>query len=268
MSTTIRSEICTCSEGDATRRSHDRNRGFTIVELLVSIGIIGVLFSLSLPALLGAKVRASELRSLANARSIASDMHAYADIKGTYPFVKIEPGGTASVPTPAPPGYTAMTILSDVWSLSWAWPGLVAEVAPWEEHWATWVSPGRDPALPALGDPILPSSYRYSTSFVASPALWSGSATADPSLTAPTRPADVAHPANKVLVWDGELAYLPKRPVFVEGHFNHLIPMGFADGHAAVHNPLDATPGVPNPLFFEDSSRLNNTPNGVLGRDY
>lgn len=236
----------------------------------MAIGIIGVLFSLSLPALLGARVRASELRSVSNARSIASDMHAYADTKGHYPFVAIEPGGTAPVPLPA--AYVGMQILSDVWSLSWAWPGLVMEVAPLEQHYETWISPGRDPALPSLdgnGSAVVtPVSYQYSTSYLASPALWTESATADPSLIGPTTQADVAHPSNKALVWDQELAYLPKPPVSVDGLKNHLTPMAFADGHAATHNPLDATPGVENPLWFDVSTRLHSTPKGVLGRDY
>lgn len=248
----------------ASRQSH--RRGFTIIELLVSIGIIGVLFAISLPALLGARVRASELRSVANARSIASDMHAYADVKGTYPFVKIVPGGTATVR--APSTFTAMQILSNVWMLIKAWPGLVMEVAPLEEHYATWVSPGRDTSVPGLNEPSGLTSYNYSTSFLASPALWSGTATADPDLIRPTKPADVAFPSNKVLVWDSELAYLAKRPPLVEGLSNHPTPMAFADGHAAVHNPLDATPGIENPFQPGEGTRLLDTPNGVLGRDY
>jgi len=230
---------------------------------MVTIGIIGVLFSISLPALLGARTRASELKSLTNARSIVSDMQAYADAKGTYPFVVIEPGGAAPVPI-WPPG--SMQILEQVWSLSWAWPGLVAEVAPWEEHYETWISPGRENVTLAYDTGFF-TSYRYSTSFLASPALWSGSAATDESLIAPTRPTDVAHPSNKVLVWDGDLAYLPKAPVVVEGFKNHNTPMAFADGHAATHNPLDATPGVENP-FNGTSDRLFNTPDGVRGRDY
>jgi len=143
---------------------------------------------------------------------------------------------------------------------------------PWEEHYESWVSPGRN--FPSLlsddGRPVafVGTSYQYSNSFIASPALWSGSATADDSLITPTKPADVVFPAQKALVWDADLAYLPRPPRWREGHWLHPTPMAFADGHAATHTPHDATPGVANPRNGNDDIRLHNTPNGVHGRDY
>ena len=262
----------------ASQRRGAARSGFTIIELMVSIGIISVLLSFALPALMGARGRAGEVRSLANARGVAADMRAFARQFGTWPF---------RAPGERPPGYPgtppagALTVrlwpdgwmsVGDHWQHSRLWPGIVAAVAPWEEHYETWVSPGREHSS-LYADDGLPSafimtSYLYSNSFIASPALWTEGATADESLIAPTRPTDVGFPSNKVLVWDGDLAYLPRPPRRVEGHWLHATPMAFADGHAAVLNPLDATPGVANPLNNDSATRLHNTPGGVLGRDY
>lgn len=252
-------------------------RGMTLIEVMVSLGLIAVLIAITVPALSGARIKASELQSLANARHVAADMQSYADQFGHWPY---------SAPGSAPPGYpttpppnmltvlwwpSIYTSVSSHWDHSYLWPGLVAVVAPWEEHFQTWISPGAEPST-LFNDTGVPASavhtsYLYSNSFIASPRVWRGSSSADPTLIAPTRPSDVAHPANKTLVWDWELPYLPQRPMRINGHFNRLTPMAFADGHGAVHNPLNAIPGVTNP-FNNTSTNLSNTPHGVLGRDY
>ena len=234
-------------------------RAFTIVDVMVTIGVIGVLFSIALPALRGARVRARELRSLVNAQSVSADMSAFASAFGIWPFLSSSDPAPGQMPrtqdTPAGllavPWWPENFIIGvdSIWSLGTLWPGLVSRVAPWEAHYGSWVSPGREKVdLPDLSVqsnyPLPRTSYLYSNSFVASPALWSGSASADGSLIAPTKPSDVAFPSNKVLVWDGDLAYLPRPPRRVDGHWLHPTPMAFADGHAAVLAPADATPGA------------------------
>lgn len=263
-------------------RTHRHRAAFTIIELMVSIGIIGVLISLIFAVLMSTKARAGEVKSLSNARGVSMSMQAFADTYGRWPFAmagKRTPGvatpsalpsGLMVVPT-WPPG--AFIGVSDHWALSRLWPGLVALVAQWEENFETWVSPGTERATLASlneGGYLIGSavSYVYSNSFVGSPALWREGSTPDDSLIAPTTPSMVDHPSNKVLVWDGDLAYLPRRPQQVDRLFAHITPMAFADQHADMRNPLDATPGVANPLNGGNATRLHNTPAGVLGRDY
>lgn len=74
-----------------------RHNGFTLVELLVVIGIIAVLIGILLPALNQARGAARSIKSSANLRSIGQGMAIYlADWKQTYPVTYVYNGMTFS----------------------------------------------------------------------------------------------------------------------------------------------------------------------------
>lgn len=69
------------------RRIHVQ-RGFTLVELLVSIGVIAVLLAILLPAIGGARRSAKESRHLSNTRQLLVALSTYAsDYKDRFPAV-------------------------------------------------------------------------------------------------------------------------------------------------------------------------------------
>ena len=71
------------------RHSCSAKRAFTLVELLVVIGVIAVLVAILLPALSSARASAKSVACLSNLRQLATAAHAYAiEHQGFYPIAQ------------------------------------------------------------------------------------------------------------------------------------------------------------------------------------
>src|SRR3954470_2522614 len=69
----------------------DRKSAFTLVELLVVIGIIAVLIGILLPTLQSARRQADRTKCLASLRSLHQAFCAYAvDFKGVWPMARMQ----------------------------------------------------------------------------------------------------------------------------------------------------------------------------------
>jgi len=72
-----------------------RSRGFTLVELLVVIGIIAVLVAMLMPALTKARRAAQSMACLSNLRQVAMGITAYASLhRGELPYYYVGPGSS------------------------------------------------------------------------------------------------------------------------------------------------------------------------------
>lgn len=249
-------------EGDRERLAHGNisRRAWTIVELLVCISVIAILVGLVLGSLAKVRQSARQMQSLANLRGIGQVFGVYsAANRDLMPF------GEAGRLYPVSIYDESVFASFGHFSFEETWPVLVRDVAPWPEFFPVWESPGQTRPIP-----VVPCAYRYSTSFLARPELWSGTATADPQFLKPVGTHEVLFPTSKVVVWDAELAFLrQKRPL--SAHLYHVpTPMGFADSSASLRLPSRAAVGVRNPFLpiAAGDERLSNTPWGVRGRDY
>lgn len=251
------------------RVSRSHAAAFTLIEVLVSIGIIALLIAITIPALGGARDRSRELGSTVNLRSIAQIFEMYTqNAKGLYP---------AAVPGefyPDPNPHIPRTTISH-WQSANRWASLFLDSYPWTEHEQMYLSPGATRDLSK--GPVLVttfSSYRYSSSFLGHPKVWSGEPIRSDEwaqLEQSARQSMVRYPSAKVLMWDVELPTI-RRSLERDSYGNLMekSPMVFADGHTDVRVPAEANPGATNwaPYAAHAHPYLHNTRDGVFGRDY
>lgn len=270
---------------------HGNTRGgFTLIELLVTIGIVGILLGLLLPALGKARGSALQTVALSNVRQVGTQFEAYAGEHGAYP--QQDPGEIPEGALPAGsdyeprgdeviiPWYPGGVIIAstDYFGHSWMWPAMVSSIDDWPTYWETWISPRKDQELPRLEDIGIGTDLRaedmisitYANGYVTRPSYWNGGqGSVEFALLREVRPHDVRYPSAKVMLWDDDLSYIPARdtPERVDGLLDAKTPMAFGDGHADVLLPADASEGVEN-IMTGQTIRLHNTKDGVHGRDY
>ena len=68
-------------------RSSPRSRGFTLVELLIVIAIIGIIAAIAIPNLINALNRAKQSRAVAEIRTLAQGIAIYQQDNSLYPAI-------------------------------------------------------------------------------------------------------------------------------------------------------------------------------------
>ena len=91
--------ICFLSTGH--RAASGRKKGFTLVELLVVIGIIVVLIAILLPVIRRARQQATRVACMSNLRQLGAAVGSYVmDNEGVLPYSNWEPTGTGGLTAP------------------------------------------------------------------------------------------------------------------------------------------------------------------------
>jgi type II secretory pathway pseudopilin PulG len=242
------------------------NGAFTIVELVVTIGVVMLILGMLLPALARARGSAEYIRSLSNVRQLGQVIDLYTDhARGLYPATQ---DGRLYPTTGPPPGNPQASL--GYWQVYETWSGVVFDILPYHEAVEVYVSPASLRFEESGLFPPWPSSYHYSLSFAGQPQLWREGAAADLSLRRSVQQHQVRFPSSKVLLWDAELAW--EREVRHDPDTGDLItrsPTAFADGSASGRVHTEASDPVANPFAQGlHLRRLHNTAEGVHGRDY
>jgi len=248
---------------------------FSLIELLVVIGIIGILLAIILPGLSGARASAMQLQSLSNLRQIYIVFEDYSsEYNDAHPFgtgnMDLNKGGKGKgnfkLGTKGTNGIGMN--FGNNWSITGDWPVIVSPIAPWGKFQKVFIDPGVDLAERPFPLP----SYVYSASFVARPQTWRENAEPKPEYLKPTFASEVRTPSQKVFLWDGDMPYLRDGLKWKGFDIDIPVPCLFRDGHAELKTPSRATDPIHNPFIKDDGKlsigRLFNTENGVLGRDY
>lgn len=238
--------------------------GATLVEVLVVIGVIGVLFSIAFPALLNARASGGQVKSLSQARDVALLLGQFAE-SNRETYLAVRPNTNYSQSFNPNSGGASFTNDADArWMSRHWWPNALNGLGfiDLRDRWNEFTSPGADVTAETYRFP----SFMYSNSFVAAPQLWMDSFNGSTEALRDVRASEVSFPSHKVIVWDGAVAYLPPGQIPEQA----VRPMAFVDGHASVHRIRDATEPVLNQLNSAGwrGMKLHNTQAGVLGRDF
>ena len=245
------------------RAQRQNSRAFSLIELLVVIGAVGIVLSLILSALGGSRTAAQQAKSSSNLRTIGQIVIQYTGMsKDQYPCAVA--GRTYGMGCGIQGGISH-------WQAELQWPYLLEELLPWDENLQVFLSPrAMRNQPPGVTSCSFPPSYYYSTSFLADPRTWDGTSGPSVSFLLGRSVHQVLFAANKVLIWEWEVPYAVGERKAIGWDLAQQAPALFADGHVVLKIPSEASIPVPNP-FPEAPGRfrrLSNTRGGVRGTDY
>jgi len=255
-----------------------RNHGFTLLETLLVVGLLGLLVALLLPVLSAARANARASKSTANIRQIGQTLSMYAAENKDSPPVLYFPKEIYY-----PPG-TPETVTVNGRTIRGLWfytatdfhvafsPPIPAEVllAPASTNASIDVVDG-------VGTVRVPD-YRLADCLYAEPQYWDRYTQLGASQWHAQRFANIAFPSSKGLIRQTTVYGLPNRPrgqqtAFFTGVLSSVL---WSDQSASTVDQSGLPPGVPNfyyhsngaPLSYADvGAAIDQTQDGIRGRD-
>lgn len=262
------------------------SRGFSLIELLVVMGVLAIVLSLALPALSKAKEAARRAKCLAQIRNHQQLLFAYAisyDDQVPYIWSKVRTPPD-EIPYPPPPGspdwYLAVSSLWHVPMMdSFGGNGL---------HETLFCPSNTElDSLEALmheAEVANPKQMQGTRDYSLSNALFLDPEALDPDdpnpdhqYYVPQRLSEIAFPSDKAFLIDSGPPYHDPRwrrvGVFATPPYDQIV--GWSDGSAVLLNTAEIIPGlIMNPTGDTDLDRIRSelakldfTPWGVRGRD-
>jgi prepilin-type N-terminal cleavage/methylation domain-containing protein len=244
-----------------------QRKGVTLLELLVTIGVVAIVVSITIPVLRSVGLKRHDIKNLTSLRSTHQQFREYANDHDDY-FVNAGPPAHPGLPTLVdygePNGFIHMTYFGQRY---W-WPMVLATYT--REGFPTWHSthwpPPDDvsePIVSGYDQPrfIAQSGFEYSDACISAPAMWRDGVDHNTDTSEHYRRvrwSETAHASSKGLLYDAV------RPRYEQG--KEIRTVVFVDGSAGKHDflaPVASPPGAARrgvPVAW--------TPEGILGRDF
>lgn len=257
-------QVLASSARPATLPCRALRRGFTLIEMILCIALVGLLLMLSLPALSSVRQGARTVQRLADLRTHAAMTASYGgDYQDAFPCIA-DPSATHTIlQTPIGPYLMGYFDARFAW-----WMGVYDPYYGGDFNSVSFFAPRRH--SPGRGEP-----YWYALGCVARPEFWNLATRTPLGQTAVVRTAEVLFPSNKgvFINWHSAFAGTPD----FSGQTLAAVPIeaAFCDSSAKVVASRDFIPPVPSGEGPMGSpyARLSvgipvvHTVDGVRGRD-
>lgn len=234
-----------------------RQPGFTLLELLITLLIIGMLVSFAAPSFMLVREKANTAKSLANIRSIGTMFASYStDYRDTNPYFT-DPQATYTVlrsdVVDLPVRYFDATVY---WNYLMASTGYADSVLN-----QSFMAPGSEVSVTP--------DYRYAAAFIATQEFWKQETRTGPEQWRSTRSSAVRYPSAKGILRRLVITELGNNEVA-----GNMLHVAYVDGHAAKTDREACTPGYPRGEGnWVGSTRvtgwvIHHTLDGIFGRDH
>ncbi len=235
-----------------------RANAFTLVELLVTLGIVAVLIGILVPAVTSARREAERLSVLANQREVMRVVDLYVNDQDlAYPCFGTPHTMQATV------RWRGVEHELDWWRQPEYWGWFVSSLG-YDGHLSQGRAVAATDAAERGGCPACGFNRRsihwLSATLFADPDLFVPGATVDKAYHRGVLAHETLKPADKAIVYQ---VYFP---IPAGGPASPRRPVHFADGHGELLRPASLTLGPENDLPFTGLPTMN-TPRGVLGSD-